>query len=227
MRRDAYEYEPCLPVIEIGLTGGIGSGKSTVAQALVARGATLIDADAVVRDLQAPGSPVLADMVGVFGDDILRSDGSLDRAKVAGVVFGDAAMLARLNDIVHPAVINEMTRRRTLLADSDATVLLDVPLLIETGFEHLGGIIVVDVDPEVAVQRLVEQRGFTVDDARARIAMQMSREERVAHADFVVDNAGDLDALDARITACWAWIMSLPRPKPGGPVVPIRRRGEN
>ena len=227
MRQNAYEYEPFLLVIEIGLTGGIGSGKSTVARALVARGATLIDADAIVRDVQAPGSPVLDDMVEAFGDRILRADGSLDRAKVAGVVFGDAAMLARLNDIVHPAVIDEMTRRRTLLADSDATVLLDVPLLIETGFEHLGGIIVVDVDPETAVERLVEQRGFTRDDARARMAMQISREERLAHADFIVDNGGDLEALDAQIEACWEWVMSLPRPVPGGPVVPIRRRGEN
>jgi dephospho-CoA kinase len=214
-------------VIEFGLTGGIGSGKSTVAQMLVARGAVLIDADAIVREVQAPGSPVLDRMAEAFGADVLLPDGSLDRAKVAGIVFADPDKLATLNGIVHPAVTAEMTRRREALAPSDATVVLDIPLLIESGYENLAGIIVVDIDPEVAVQRLVEHRGFTEADARSRIGRQASREQRLAKADVVIDNGGDLAALDAQVDACWAWMCSLPRPEPGGPVLPIRGRGEN
>jgi len=214
-------------VIEFGLTGGIGSGKSTVAQLLVAQGAVLIDADVIVREVQMPGSPVLDRMVEAFGADILLADGSLDRARVAGIVFGDPDKLAALNGIVHPAVIDEMTRRRTAHADTDATVLLDIPLLVESGYENLAGIIVVDVGPETALERLVTHRGFAVDDARARIGRQASRDDRLARADFVIDNRGDLVALAAQVDACWAWMLSLPRPVPGGPVVPIRGRGEN
>jgi dephospho-CoA kinase len=214
-------------VIEFGLTGGIGSGKSTVAQLLVARGAVLIDADAIVREVQAPGSPVLDRMAGAFGADILLPDGSLDRAKVAGIVFADPDKLATLNGIVHPAVTDEMTRRREALAPTDATVLLDIPLLIESGYQNLAGIVVVDVAPELAVRRLVEHRGFTEADARTRISRQASRKDRLAKADFVIDNSGDLAALDVLVDACWAWMCSLPRPEPGGPVLPIRGRGEN
>ncbi len=214
-------------VIEFGLTGGIGSGKSTVAEQLVARGAVLIDADAIVREVQSPGSPVLARMAQALDADILLPDGALDRAKVAGIVFSDPDKLAALNAVVHPAVIDEMTRRRTLHNDSDATLLLDIPLLVESGYENLGGIIVVDVDPEIAVARLVAHRGFSEDDARLRISRQASRAERLARADFVVENEGDLDELRQRVDECWAWIMAHPRPEPGGPVVPIRSRGAN
>jgi dephospho-CoA kinase len=214
-------------VIEFGLTGGIGSGKSTVAELLVARGAVLIDADAIVREVQRPGSPVLAAMAEALQTDILLSDGSLDRAKVAGIVFADPDKLAALNAVVHPAVIDEMTRRRTLHNDTDATLLLDIPLLVESGYENLGGIIVVDVDPEIAVARLVAQRGFSEEDARLRIARQASRTDRLARADFVIDNEGGLDELGARVAECWAWMSAQPRPAPGGPVVPIRSRGAN
>jgi dephospho-CoA kinase len=216
-----------LAVIEIGLTGGIGSGKSTVAQGLVARGAVLIDADAIVREVQAPGSPVLARMAEAFGDDVLTPDGALDRARVAAIVFSDPDRLAVLNGIVHPAVVDEMTRRREALNDSDATVVLEIPLLVESGYENLGGIVVVDVDPDVATQRLVAHRGFSEADARARISRQASRDDRLARADFVIENQGDLATLEQRIDQCWAWISSLPRPVPGGPVRPIRPRGEN
>lgn len=213
-------------MIEFGLTGGIGSGKSTVAQLLVARGAVLIDADAIVREVQAPGSPVLEQMAAAFGADILRPDGSLDRPKVAAIAFADPDKLAALNGIVHPAVTAEMTRRREAHNDTDATLLLDIPLLIESGYDGFAGIVVVDVDPELAVQRLVAHRGFDEADARSRIGRQASREERLAKADFVVDNGGDLEALTARVDACWGWMCSLPRPVPGGPVVPIRGRAE-
>ncbi len=215
------------PVIEFGLTGGIGSGKSTVAQLLVAKGAVLIDADAIVREVQSPGSPVLDRMAEEFGTEILGPGGTLDRARVAAIVFADPDKLAALNGIVHPAVTDEMTRRREALAHSDATVLLDIPLLVESGYRNLAGIIVVDVDPEVAVQRLVAHRGFAEADARSRIGRQASRAERLAEADFVIHNGGDLGELATRVEACWAWMCSLPRPEPGGPVLPIRGRGQN
>jgi dephospho-CoA kinase len=214
-------------VIEIGLTGGIGSGKSTVAALLVEKGAVLIDADAIVREVQEPGTPVFRAMVERFGPGIVAEDGTLDRAAVAAIVFNDPEELTALNGIVHPAVSDEMTRRREVLAETDATVLLDIPLLVESKYSGLAGIIVVDVDPEVAVERLVRHRGFSEEDARARIGRQASREERLAVADFVVDNSGDLDDLRATVDRCWEWIQSLPRPEPGGPVTPIRGRGQN
>lgn len=216
-------------MLEIGLTGGIGSGKSTVAALLVARGAVLIDADALVKELQSPGQPVFAAMVERFGPGIVRPDGSLDRPAVAAIVFADKAELAALNDIVHPAVTDEMTRRREALAHSDATVVLDIPLLVESRYENLGGVIVVDVAPEIAVARLVAGRGFTEDDAWARVSAQASREERVARADFLVTNEGSLAALEDQVEQCWSWVCSLPRPAPGSPVVPIRsgRRGRD
>lgn len=193
----------------VGLTGGIGAGKSTVSAALAARGAVVIDADAIVRELQAPGGPVLAAMVDRFGPGILHADGTLDRQAVADLVFGDDAALADLNAIVHPAVGAEIARRLEAEAETDHVVVLDVPLLVESGRSDLAGLIVVDTDPEVAVRRLVEQRGFTEADARARIARQASREERLARADLVIDNNGDRAALEAQIDRVWDWIRSL------------------
>lgn len=213
-------------MIEIGLTGGIGSGKSTVAAMLVEKGAVLIDADAIVREVQEPGTPVFKAMVERFGEGIVAADGTLDRAAVAAIVFSDPEELKALNAIVHPAVADEMTRRREALAATDATVLLDIPLLVESQYSGLAGIIVVDVDPELAVERLVRYRGFTEEDARARISRQASREERLAIADFVIDNSGDLEHLREQVDRCWEWIQSLPRPEPGGPVEPIRGRAQ-
>jgi dephospho-CoA kinase len=213
-------------VIEIGLTGGIGSGKSTVAGLLVERGAVLIDADAIVREVQVPGTPVFQAMVERFGPGIVAPDGTLDRAGVAAVVFAEPDELEALNGIVHPAVTAEMTRRRESYAGTDATLILDIPLLVESKHKGLAGVIVVDVDPEVAVERLVRHRGFSEDDARARISRQASREDRLAIADFVVDNSGDLTALRGEVDRCWQWIMSLPRPEPGRAVKPIRGRGQ-
>lgn len=192
-------------MILVGLTGGMGSGKSTVSAALAARGADVVDADAITRQLQAPGQPVLAAMVQRFGQGILHADGTLDRPAVARQVFGDAEALADLNAIVHPAVGAEIARRIGVAAP-DAVVVLDVPLLVETGRDGMAGTIVVDLDPEVAVRRLVDQRGFSEADARARIARQASRQERLSKADFVIDNNGDLDDLGPQIDACWAWI---------------------
>ena len=212
-------------VLEIGLTGGIGAGKSTVAELLVSRGAVVIDADIIVRDLQQPGAAVFVRMVERFGSGIVRTDGTLDRAAVAEIVFSDREQLAALNGIVHPAVTDEMTRRRQALAATDTTVVLDIPLLIATNYADLDAVIVVDVDPEIAIRRLVEHRGFTESDARARIANQASRDDRLAIADFVIDNGGSIDELSEQVGACWKWICSLPRPEPSdAAVIPIRTR---
>ena len=214
-------------MLEIGLTGGIGSGKSTVAAMLGDRGASLVDADAIVRDLQTPGTPVFTAMVERWGDRILDDDGGLDRQAVADIVFADADELAALNGIVHPAVGDEMSRRREALADTDATVILDIPLLVESGHQGLAGVIVVDVDPEVAVTRLVAGRGFTPDDARSRIARQASREERLGRADLVVDNGGSLEDLTREVDRAWSWICSLERPQSGFEVPRIGSRAED
>ena len=195
----------------IGLTGGIGSGKSSVSARLAERGAAVIDADAIVREVQAPGTPVLAAMVERFGPQILTADGALDRQAVADVVFTDDGALADLNAIVHPAVGAEIARRLEAEAATDHVVILDVPLLVESGRSDLAAMIVVDVDPAVAVARLVEHRGFRADDAWARIARQVSREDRLAKAGFVVDNSGTLADLEAEVDRAWAWIRSLPR----------------
>jgi dephospho-CoA kinase len=214
-----------VPMLEIGLTGGIGAGKSTVARLLASRGAVLIDADVIVRELQAPGAPVFVRMVERFGTGIVRSDGTLDRGAVAEIVFADRRELAALNGIVHPAVTDEMTRQRQAWATTDATVLLDIPLLIETNYSDLDAVIVVDVDPEIAIERLIAHRGFTEHDARARVANQASRSDRLAIADFVIDNSGTYDDLTDRIADCWRWMTALPRPAPShAPVVPIRTR---
>ncbi|HEY6531860.1 MAG TPA: dephospho-CoA kinase [Acidimicrobiales bacterium] len=205
-------------MLVVGLTGGIGSGKSTVSAALAERGAVVVDADAIVRDLQAPGGSVLLAMVERFGPEILRPDGSLDRQRVADRVFVDPAELEALNAIVHPAVGHEIRRRVEAERSTDRVVVLDVPLLAEKRGYETDGTIVVDVDPETAVRRLVESRGFGEADARARIARQASREERLAMADFVISNDGTFEELQSRIDDCWAWISQLTPQDRTGPV---------
>lgn len=191
----------------IGLTGGIGSGKSAVSARLAARGAVVVDADAITRQLQEPGQPVLAAMVERFGPEILQDDGTLDRQGVADIVFSDPAALADLGAIVHPAVGEEIARRLEHEASTDHVVVLDVPLLVESGRSDLAALVVVDVDPELAIRRLVEHRGFSEADARARMARQASREDRLARADLVVDNSGTLGDLDAAVERAWSWIQ--------------------
>jgi dephospho-CoA kinase len=190
-------------VLLVGLTGGIGSGKTTVSGRLRALGAVVVDADEIVRELQEPGQIVLVEMVEHFGDRILLPDGRLDRQAVADVVFGDKEQLDALGKIVHPRVQEELLRRVGELSETDEVVILDIPLLAESGWEGLVGAIVVDLDPDVAVERLVSQRGFSEDDARARIANQASREDRLATAAWVVDNSGDPDALDPQLAVLW------------------------
>jgi dephospho-CoA kinase len=197
-------------VILVGLTGGIGSGKSTVSAMLAERGAIVLDADAIARELQRAGQPVLASIIERFGDEMLLPDGELDRARLAALVFGDPAALADLNALVHPAVGVELLRRIEDARGSDAVVVLDSPLLAEHPREGMAATIVVDTPVETAVERLVHQRGMTESDARARIARQIGREERVATADRVIDNSGDRAALESQVDAVWAWLQTLP-----------------
>lgn len=191
----------------VGLTGGIGSGKSTVSAALAARGAVIIDGDAIARELQEPGSPVLDRIVERFGAGILV-DGRLDRRGLAAIVFNDAEALRDLNTIVHPELGEEIQRRIDAERDTDHIVVLDMPLLAERPRSDLAATIVVDLDVDTAVERLVAQRGMDVDDARARVANQASRDDRLKIATYVIDNSGDVDALDAQIDSVWADLQS-------------------
>ena len=195
-------------VLLIGLTGGIGSGKSTVSRLLHGRGAVIIDADGIVHELQAPGRPVFESMVAEFGPSIVLPDGALDRQAVADLVFNDADALKALNTIVHPAVGAEIAKRMQREAETDHVVILDVPLLVESGRDDMTGLVVVDVDPEVAIARTVAQRGMREEDVRARIAKQVSREDRLAKADHVIDNSGTLADLEREVAAAWDWIQA-------------------
>ena len=197
------------PMLLIGLTGGIGSGKSSVSARLGGHGAVVVDADTIVREVQAPGGLVFNAMVARFGPEIVADDGTLNRQAVADLVFTDSAALADLNAIVHPAVAEEIARRLEIAATTDQVVILDVPLLVESGRDDLDRLIVVDVDPDLAVARLVAHRGFREDDARARIARQASREDRLARADLVIDNSGTMAELYLAVDAAWAWIEGL------------------
>jgi dephospho-CoA kinase len=180
----------------VALTGGIASGKSTIARRLAEHGAVVIDADQLVREVQAPGSPVLDAIADAFGDDMLRPDGSLDRAALGTRVFGDEAAIRRLNAIVHPAVRAESARRfaEAFAADPAAVVVYDVPLLVEARAEDPWELVVVAHAPaDVRAARLVELRGLSEAEAAARIASQAPDEARLRIADVVVDTAGTLD----------------------------------
>lgn len=197
-------------MILVGLTGGIGAGKSTVSALLASRGAVIIDADAITHELQRPGTPVFEAIVERFGPTVVAPSGELDRPALAAIVFSDPDELAALNAIVHPAVGAEMVARLAAEAETDHLVVLDVPLLVESGRSDMAGTVVVDVPPEVAIDRLVNQRGVSEEDARARMARQASREERLAKADRVIDNGGTLADLEAQIDDLWAWMQALP-----------------
>jgi dephospho-CoA kinase len=196
-------------MILVGLTGGIGSGKSTVSQLLADRGAIIIDGDAIARALQRSGTAVFAAMVERFGD-VIAADGELDRAKIASIVFADAVALADLNKIVHPAIGVEMLRRISELRHTDAIAILDFPLLAESPRKGLSGVIVVDVDPQIAIERVVRDRGMKASEVQARIAKQASRADRLAIADRVLDNSGSKEDLVQQVEQAWRWIATLP-----------------
>jgi dephospho-CoA kinase len=206
-------------MIVVGLTGGIGAGKSTVSSMLAERGAVIVDADVIARDLQGPGSPVLAQMAVRFGSQILLDDGSLDRAAVAEIVFNDKQALDDLNGIVHPAMQEEIQRQIAAHEGTDRVVVLDFPLLGENPRRGLRATIVVDVPVDVAVERLVDQRGMNADDARARITSQISRDERLASATHVLDNSGDTASLAEQVDRLWdelTGLTALPDAEPAG-----------
>jgi dephospho-CoA kinase len=186
------------------LTGGIGSGKSEVSRRLVSLGAVLVDADAVAREVVEPGTPGLAAVTEEFGEEILRPDGSLDRDRLGTIVFADEQRRARLNAIVHPLV---GARMQELVEDApdDAIVVYDVPLLTENDLAGLYDlVVVVDAPVEEQVRRLTELRGMTEEAARARIAVQATREQRRAVADRVIDNSGTIESLAAQVDDLWA-----------------------
>lgn len=197
-------------MIRVGLTGGIGSGKSSVARMLSERGAVVVDADAIAREVVAPGTEGLQAVEDEFGDDVIAPDGTLDRAALAATVFSHQVLLARLEAIVHPRV---RARRDELLAglDGDDVVVEDIPLLVEKGMQDAFDLVVVVTAPEpTRVARLVVERGMDEDDVWARIAAQAPDPVRVAVADVVIDNAGDEAALERQVGDLWRRILALP-----------------
>jgi dephospho-CoA kinase len=202
-------------MLRVGLTGGIGSGKSEAGRRLAAHGAVLLDADKAARAVVEPGTPGLASIAETFGPGVLREDGSLDRAKLAEIVFADDAARGKLNAIVHPLVHDYMRAAEEAAAvqaaGDGAVIVHDVPLLAEGGRgKEFDLVIVVDVPPEVQVARLAA-RGMPADQARARMAAQATRDERLAVADIVIDNSGTLEDLDRRVTEVWTTLQARAR----------------
>jgi len=192
----------------IGLTGGIGSGKSTVSALFAELGAHIIDADAIAREVVAPGSEGLEALVDAFGEGILTADGSLDRTALAEVAFADPQARERLNAITHPRIAARTAELMAALPP-DAVMIHDVPLLAELGLQGAYElIVVVDAPEELRVQRLVA-RGLAETDARARIAAQATREQRLAVADIVIDNSGDLESLTRQVRSAWQLVCGV------------------
>ncbi|MBT3161999.1 dephospho-CoA kinase [Streptomyces sp. Vc74B-19] len=201
-------------MLTVGLTGGIGAGKSEVSRLLVECGAVLIDSDRIAREVVEPGTPGLAAVVEAFGEEILAGDGSLDRPRLGALVFGDPEKLARLNAIVHP-LVGARSRELEEAAPEDAVVVHDVPLLTENGLAPLYDlVIVVDASPETQLDRLVRLRGMSEEDARARMAAQAGREQRREIADIVVDNDVPLDDLRRRVKEVWAELVRRAQASP-------------
>lgn len=190
-------------MVKVGLTGGIGAGKSEVSRLLSSYGAVLVDADRIAREVVEPGTPGLAAVVAEFGEGVLAADGALDRPKLGGIVFADPERLRALNAIVHP-LVRDRSAALEQAAGPDAVVVHDVPLLAENGLAPLYDlVVVVDAAPETQLDRLVRLRGMTEEDARARMATQATREQRLAVADVVIDNDGPLEALEPRVRQVW------------------------
>ncbi|BDH10860.1 dephospho-CoA kinase [Streptomyces hygroscopicus] len=195
-------------MVKVGLTGGIGAGKSEVSRLLASYGAVIVDADKIAREVVEPGTPGLAAVVAEFGDGVLTPDGSLDRPKLGGIVFSDPEKLKALNAIVHP-LVGARSAELEASAGPDAVVVHDVPLLTENGLAPLYDLVVV-VDAAVGTQldRLVRLRGMAEDEAKSRMAAQATREQRLAVADLVIDNDGPLEALQPQVRAVWERLRS-------------------
>ncbi|KAB8168761.1 dephospho-CoA kinase [Streptomyces sp. 3MP-14] len=196
-------------MVAVGLTGGIGAGKSEAARALARRGAVIVDSDVIAREVVAPGTPGLAAVVAEFGAEVLAADGSLDRERLGRLVFADAGRRRALNGIVHPLVARRSAELQQA-AGPGAVVVHDVPLLAEERLSHrYRAVIVVDASDETRLARLTGARGMSEVDARARMGAQASREERLAIADFVLDNDGTLAELDAQVEELWPRLVEL------------------
>jgi dephospho-CoA kinase len=194
-------------MLKVGLTGGIGAGKSEVSRLLESYGAVLIDADKIAREVVAPGTPGLAAVVEAFGPEILSPDGTLDRPKLGSIVFADSDRLATLNSIVHP-LVGARSMELEKAAGPDAVVIHDVPLLTENNLAPLYDVVVVvDASPETQLERLVRLRGMAESEARARMAAQATREQRRAIADLVIDNDGPLENLEPQVRKVWAELV--------------------
>ncbi|MFE3390823.1 dephospho-CoA kinase [Streptomyces anulatus] len=190
-------------MLKVGLTGGIGAGKSEVSRLLVKYGAVLIDSDRIAREVVEPGTPGLAAVVEEFGPGVLTAEGTLDRPALGALVFADAGRLAALNAIVHP-LVGARAAELERAAPEDAVVVHDVPLLTENGLAPFYDlVVVVDATPETQLERLVTLRGMTESDARARMAAQATRDRRRAVADLIVDNDGPLEALEPQVRTVW------------------------
>ncbi|MCX4551747.1 dephospho-CoA kinase [Streptomyces sp. NBC_01500] len=203
-------------MLKVGLTGGIGAGKSEVSRLLVSYGAVLIDADRIAREVVEPGTPGLAAVVEAFGESVLTAEGSLDRPKLGSIVFADADRLATLNAIVHP-LVGARSAELEGLAGADSVVIHDVPLLTENGLAPLYDlVIVVDASPGTQLDRLVRLRGMRESEARARMAAQVGREERREIADLLIDNDGPLEALEPQVRTVWAQLSERAAGRAGG-----------
>lgn len=190
-------------ILNIALTGGIASGKTTVARLLAERGAILIDSDLLARQVVAPGTPGLAAVVKRFGAGVLAADGSLDRQRLGELIFADAQARADLNAIIHPQV--RRRRAELIAAAPDRSIVVSViPLLVETGLTHeFDGVIVVDVPPEVQIARLQARNSLSVTEAQARVAAQAQRADRLAAAGWVIENSGTRDQLREQVEVVW------------------------
>ncbi|MDQ1712124.1 MAG: dephospho-CoA kinase [Frankiaceae bacterium] len=205
-------------MLRVGLTGGIGAGKSEVARLLAARGAVVVDSDALAREVVAPGTPGLAAVVAAFGDGVLAPDGGLDRPRLAALVFADPAARERLDAIVHP-LVGAAAAARTAGAPAGAVVVHDVPLLVEAGLApSFDVVVVVDAPDDVRLARLTGRRGMTEADARARMAAQATRERRLAAADQVIVNDGTRQDLAERVDTLWATLAAAARAGSGDTV---------
>ncbi|GAA1197208.1 dephospho-CoA kinase [Brevibacterium paucivorans] len=196
-------------VMLIGLTGGIGAGKSTVAQLFEERGVPIVDADAIARDVVKPGEPALAELVEHFGDSILGADGELNRGKLAEVAFADAESHEALNAIMHPAISAETAKRIDALRGDHSVIVHDVPLLVEAGLAgNYDLTVLVDTPAQIRLQRLTELRGMDSEDAKKRIAAQATDEQRRAVCDVALDNSGDIEHLRAQFEQMWERFIS-------------------
>jgi len=211
-------------VLRVGLTGGIASGKSEVAKRLAAHGAVIIDGDLGARVVVEPGTPGLAQVAEAFGPDVIRPDGSLERSRLGEIVFGDPAALAKLNGILHPLIwdwMDDEDEAARKAATGDLVIVHDNPLLVEADRTHtVELVIVVDIPPEVQVERMISARGMTREQAEARLAAQASREQRLAVADIVIETSGTLEDQDRRVAEVWADLqrrLAARQPRPAKP----------